>query len=447
MSDSTSFNYFLADVEASELETLSSILWGWTPCTICSNSRPCTSENCPQRRLRRLEPFFQYYKEATGSYVPESLMPGDIPALRCHGDLFDIIRLLQRNTGTRRVELTKTYFGTRASTSGQSCPPLDDQHRAFNLAVRVSLMVNTSIENYSGGLLESGTKPYVWRSDEALAQFLAATFPIREHPSLNEKSQTSIDIKGRLSAVNLKKVAGLSFFNLRRLALETLDSLQILFPLDPESQALLRSLVSKQSFDPDCLRFGSASYRREDEDDILYHYWGSRLMDLYDEIENPKPRGPLEIWMEQRSKSRHVMMATLAGVVIAIMLGIMGLIVGIFQAWVSYQAWKHPVTVASSYHCIEHIETPSYELESLPSLVHRELLSILELPNIKAHVSTSSVFYGQYTLDRGSNLRKRLPLTIAIGCAYFDAVTAPASFTSHFQETRSTQPVLQFIEG
>jgi len=66
-------------------------------------------------------------------------------------------------------------------------------------------------------------------------------------------------------------------------------------------------------------------------------------MDLYDEIENPKPRGLLDTWLEQRSKARHVMLATLVGVMIAILLGLLGLIVGIFQAWVSYKAWKYPV--------------------------------------------------------------------------------------------------------
>lgn len=38
------------------------------------------------------------------------------------------------------------------------------------------------------------------------------------------------------------------------------------------------------------------------------------------------------------------MMATLVGVLIAIMLGILGLAVGIFQAWVAYQARKHPAS-------------------------------------------------------------------------------------------------------
>ncbi len=37
------------------------------------------------------------------------------------------------------------------------------------------------------------------------------------------------------------------------------------------------------------------------------------------------------------------MMATLGGVVIAIILDALSLAVSIFQAWVGYQPWKHPV--------------------------------------------------------------------------------------------------------
>jgi hypothetical protein len=132
----------------------------------------------------------------------------------------------------------------------------------------------------------------------------------------------------------------------RQLALETLDSLQdILFPLDHEPRKLLRSLVSKNHFDPDCPHFGPTDYRRDSEKEIAYRYWGSRLIDLYDEIENPKPRGLLQEMLEMKSRPRHVMMATIAGVIIAIVLGVLGLAVGIFQAWVSYQQWKYPVSI------------------------------------------------------------------------------------------------------
>jgi hypothetical protein len=130
----------------------------------------------------------------------------------------------------------------------------------------------------------------------------------------------------------------------RQLALETLDSLQkILFPFDHGAQAVLRSLVWRNSFDPDCLRFESVAYRRDDEHDIKYHYWGSRLMELYDEIENPTPRKFVEKWLQRRSSARYIMMATLGGVITAVVLGILGLAVGIFQAWVAYQQWQHPL--------------------------------------------------------------------------------------------------------
>ncbi|KAK4079067.1 hypothetical protein Trihar35433_172 [Trichoderma harzianum] len=288
------------------------------------------------------------------------------------------------------MQLTREFFSARKSVE-KELPPLADQHRAFHLAMRVLVMAGCRIEHQGGGLLEFGTDPCIWRSDQSPLDFTAAIFPVREHPSLNDESQSSIDIKAELCAVKLKQIAGLKFEGTvelrehlkldqktgvvkiyhftsvlkehlrasidpiasltfpellisRRLALETLDSIQLLFPLDPDSQALLRSLVSKESFDPDCLRFGSASYRRIDENNLPYQYWGSRLMDLFDEIENPKPRGFVQTWLDQKSKARHIMLATLAGLFIAILLGFLGLIVAIVQTWISYQAWKHPVT-------------------------------------------------------------------------------------------------------
>lgn len=67
-------------------------------------------------------------------------------------------------------------------------------------------------------------------------------------------------------------------------------------------------------------------------------------MDLFDEIENPKPRGFVQTWLDQRSRSRHVMLATLAGLLIAVLLGFLGLVVAMLQTWISYQAWKHPIS-------------------------------------------------------------------------------------------------------
>lgn len=119
---------------------------------------------------------------------------------------------------------------------------------------------------------------------------------------------------------------------------------KILFPFDSDSEQILCDLVSKESLDPDCLRYDSAVYRREGEEAASYQYFGGRLVDLFKELEDPSPRGVLEKWLQRKSGARYMMMATLVGVVIAIILGILGLAAGIFQAWVSYEAWKHPVS-------------------------------------------------------------------------------------------------------
>jgi len=133
----------------------------------------------------------------------------------------------------------------------------------------------------------------------------------------------------------------------RALALETLATLQtILFPLtDAKSKALLLSHTSTttQNFDTDVLRYDSSTIRDPHRPEAIpYHYFGSRLGDLYEELVNPTPRG-MEKWFERRSGARYVMMATIAGVFLAIFLGMASLALGGYQAWVGYQQWQHPV--------------------------------------------------------------------------------------------------------
>lgn len=87
----------------------------------------------------------------------------------------------------------------------------------------------------------------------------------------------------------------------------------------------------------------TATYRTEAEEVIEFLYLGDRLMDLYEEVLDPNPRGTLEHWAERYGGQRYMMMATMVGVFIAVILGLLGLIASVFQAWVTYQAWKHPI--------------------------------------------------------------------------------------------------------
>jgi hypothetical protein len=106
---------------------------------------------------------------------------------------------------------------------------------------------------------------------------------------------------------------------------------------------ILKHLVSTSGFDPDCLRFESEAIRTQDEQNVSFYYFGERLAILLDEVENPRPRGLLEKWLERKSGARYVMLATLAGVVFAVLLGIAALAISGYQTWITYQAWQHPV--------------------------------------------------------------------------------------------------------
>lgn len=156
-----------------------------------------------------------------------------------------------------------------------------------------------------------------------------------------QRQETSTQF--RISKANINKLRGVLP---RAIALETLDSLQkILFPLnEPKSKALLLSLTSSSSchFDTDILRYDSTPIRSPDEQVIPYHYFAERLAELYEELENPTPRG-FEKWFERKSGARYVMMATIAGVFLAIILGFASLALGGYQAWIGYQQWQHPV--------------------------------------------------------------------------------------------------------
>ena len=107
-------------------------------------------------------------------------------------------------------------------------------------------------------------------------------------------------------------------------------------------------MVHKHGLDPSILSFESCNIRSPTEREPSYHFLASRIMDLYEEQQNPTPRGRLEEWFERRSGARYTMMATLIGVAFAVFLGFLSLGVSTVQAWIAWQAWKHPAPVAGS---------------------------------------------------------------------------------------------------
>ncbi|KAE9377691.1 hypothetical protein N431DRAFT_541349 [Stipitochalara longipes BDJ] len=372
----------LSKVTTPQLQQFTRALWSWSICVDCSAGKACQTEECPWQRATILGRFFQFYKEVTASYEADMKL-GQQPGLSSHEDLLIIIEELKSNPKVTREALLEKLFTDR--------PARGDQERAINIAVRVMMMITCSTSRHSSVLLEHGSQQVPWRSDVPFSEFITSIFPKTEHPSIDH-------IKENLKATKLKKRAGLRFEPTddlrnhlkldrkravveifhhtaflkeqlritkdkpqdismaesiklgvlpRALALETLATLQtILFPLtEAKSKALLLSLTSTttQNFDTDVLRYDSSTIRDPlHPESIPYHYFGSRLGDLYEELTNPTPRG-MEKWFERRSGARYVMMATIAGVFLAIFLGMASLALGGYQAWVGYQQWQHPI--------------------------------------------------------------------------------------------------------
>lgn len=135
-----------------------------------------------------------------------------------------------------------------------------------------------------------------------------------------------------------------------QVALEVLHSTQkILFPYNTESEQMLQELIPKEGLDPECDDYDLVN--REpfsgDSDGIEYSYFVNNLVDLYEEVENPTPRGRLNRWLQRKSGDRYVMMATIASVLIALVLGFASVALAGYQSWLAYQAWKYPTSPAS----------------------------------------------------------------------------------------------------
>ncbi|KAF5572456.1 hypothetical protein FPANT_13064 [Fusarium pseudoanthophilum] len=316
--------------------------------------------------------------------------------IETHEDLFHVVSVLKSNPDATLSELCRLIRSSSGSQTADGAKQID----AVALGVKTLLMIDPSALHHSSDRLEKGTYRIHWREDVALSKYIQDSFPLGNHNVLSyNNSELFAEVKKELKAVNLKKRLGISIratsdirnhlhFDRknnylevyhytsflkeqlrvtrdvgdcsspssslkrgvlpRQLVLEVLDSLQgTLFPLsDQRSKKLLRSLISKCSFDPDILNFEVSSVRRVGEESVPYVYLADRLADLYNELQTPRPRGWLQQSMQRKSGARHVMMATLIGVIFAVLLGIASLAVSSYQAWIAYQAWKHPVQPA-----------------------------------------------------------------------------------------------------
>jgi hypothetical protein len=366
----------LGSAENKIKQELGVIMWRWTLCGECDTLPSCTLGSCPWSRAEGLASFWTLYEKITDAYCPERL--GRRPALNTHTELIDTIRQIKNNHVVPRVELMRKIF-ENGQAEGDKPPTLTDQTRAFNIAASIALLMDFGVLHDAANSSEGNVPSYPWREAVSGDIFVTEAFPRSSEPS-NMK-----DVLASVTATQLTKIGKLRLkatCDLRRhlmldceeriiwvfhqdsvlresltatesapdqsvlprtLLLEVLDTLHnVLFPSDPHSFKLLESLVAKHGFDQGLQTNGSTPYRKDGDPAVKYAYFGHRLAALHQELRTPTPHGWLQRRL-QRKNETYMLMATLIGVCIAVMLGLLGLIVSIFQAWVSYQQWKHPV--------------------------------------------------------------------------------------------------------
>ncbi|KAH7141928.1 hypothetical protein EDB81DRAFT_899350 [Dactylonectria macrodidyma] len=354
---------------------LGQVLWSWQLCTGCLSNAPCVEDSCSANRARRCQRYFQFYQAVVTTYSETSAQTAKL--FKTHGDLWKAIGVLKANPA-----ITRLQFALLLTLKNKDTIPLAGEAELLSmttLVVKILTMIGCSALHHSSDRLEKGGYRIHWKNDVAFSKSLEDLFPTGSHPLFSYPDNDSLaDAKSELRATKLKKHLGITFrathdiqshlrlyrkggvleiFHYaaflkeqlrqtrgpgdwsspaasikagalpRQLVLEVLDSLQsILFPLsDPKSKRLLQSLICTCGFDPELLRFEFSSICRVDEENATYMYLADRLSELYDELQDPRPRGWLQRQAERKSGARYIMMATLIGVLFAVLLGIASL--------------------------------------------------------------------------------------------------------------------------
>ncbi|KAK4206090.1 hypothetical protein QBC37DRAFT_461288 [Rhypophila decipiens] len=335
---------------------LGQALWSWNICR----------ESC------RLHRYYTFYKANVSSYLEVS---NSSRHFKSHQDIFTALQTIRSNPDITMDELSfqiRNWTGSAGSSPGGST--------AAALTAKLLVMVEPSPLHQSSDRLEKGTRRTYWNSDTPFSKYIQGLFPVENHPILSSTqadAELLADMKSDLRATKLMKSLGITFratydisnhlrYDRKANVVEifhhvaflkeqlratkgagdcSIPSASIKMGSLPRP-LVIESLVNSCSFDPEIMKFEFSSIRNPGEETITYIYFADRLSDIYNEVQNPRPRTWLERQVERKSGARYMMMATLIGVIFAVLLGMASLAVSTYQTWIAYQAWQHPVTPA-----------------------------------------------------------------------------------------------------
>jgi hypothetical protein len=362
-------------VAEADLQDVCRYIWDWRLCGGCTGNPRCEKTTCPWNRRTRVQPALLRYSRLCSYYMPVSTTN---QALRCHQDLLNIIYLIKEKANQSKEELMGQSFRTHI--------PISDQERAFNLAASILLSINCGLTGDHTDNLEDSEFTFPWTPGFSVTGFVGEAF--RKNSTIQQTGNVLSIIGPGLTAKRLKDKTGLQFqptddmrshlridiklrvvylFDCtavleemlsatqnssqdgilpRQMLFEILHTLyKVMFPPGRESENFASYLIKKHGFQEDFLRYKISWFKRDDDPEVDFSYFGDRLLELHNELEDPSPRNWFERLFEGGSKSaeRKMLMATTIGVFIAVTIGLFGLVIAGFQAWVGYQQWKHPV--------------------------------------------------------------------------------------------------------
>lgn len=127
---------------------------------------------------------------------------------------------------------------------------------------------------------------------------------------------------------------------------ETLKTMQLLFPA--HDRPWLEKRIKKQSLDKR-LKAPFIFLHKEDwhsrpltnrrELYARYPHWAVRLHTIYEEAQDPTPMSWVGRWSERQKAARHTFWLTYLAIVVAVLFGIVSVVLGVFQVWISWCSW------------------------------------------------------------------------------------------------------------
>jgi hypothetical protein len=355
-------------------QRLGQLLWNWKLCGQCTTRASCSQTLCPWNRQNSLNAFWELFDSMTRAYKHEDIACNK--AINSHSDVLDIIKSIKGDRTASQQQLLSKMFQS-CGQAGQPPRPTE-QKRAFDISAGVLLLMDFNVLHDLANVSGSIISPIPWRDEVSVDDFVKEAFHDETPPANVNRMLVEIkakklvkDAKIRLEPTNdlrrhmvldqKEKVVWVfhqttalremlmssdndpaSCILPRAMLLEVLETIRLVFFSDSGSRKLLKSLVSKHGWDAGLLSDLSIPYPKQSDAEVTYAYFGDRIEELHNELQNPTPHG----WFEERLNRRsemNMLKVTFIGALVAVTLTLFTLIIALFQAWVAWQQWKHPV--------------------------------------------------------------------------------------------------------